>query len=154
MFWLACCARPESLERLRRTLSHRRGAVALHPGQVEAQRRQHAADFVVDFARDGAPLLFDDGLQVRRQFAQLLLGHPKRLLGGDAVAPRLGGPQRVGQRGTEPGQPALVQEVVARVRIASTATSSSMVPDTIRNGSTLPLSRRVWNASRLEKRGS
>ena len=46
--------------------------VAADPGEVELQRRQRAADVVVDLARDRRALHLDAGLQVLRQLGQPL----------------------------------------------------------------------------------
>ena len=46
--------------------------VARDPGEVELQRRERAADIVVDLARDRRALHLDAGLQVLRQLGQAL----------------------------------------------------------------------------------
>ena len=82
-----------------------RGGVAADPRQVELQRRQRAADVVVDLARDRRPFHFDAGLQVLRQFGQPLarrrelgVGEHARLVvavGLDRIAHRRGQARQV-----------------------------------------------------------
>ena len=47
---------------------------ALRDGELDLDRRQHLADFVVQLARDAAPLLFLRGHQLRRQPLQVARG--------------------------------------------------------------------------------
>ena len=60
----ADCTRADDLGRV---------GVARDPGEVELQRRQRAADVVVDLARDRRALVLDAGLQVLRELVQALL---------------------------------------------------------------------------------
>jgi hypothetical protein len=91
----------------------RRARVARDPGQVELERRERAADVVVDLARDRRALVLDAGLQMLGKLVQALLRRHQVTVGLDAGALGLGGIDRVQQRRHEPGEVALL-EVVAR----------------------------------------
>ena len=131
----------------------RRARVAGDPGEVELQRGERAADVVVDLARDRRALVLDAGLQVLRQLVQALLRGDQVAVGLDAGAPRLGRLDGVQQRRHQPRQVVLLQVVAAPLRIASTAVSSPISPETRMKGTSRPLAFSSSSATRPEKPG-
>lgn len=87
-------------------------AVAFDPGEVEAQRGQHAADVVVDFTCDCRALLAHHGVEVGEQQLQLAFGSRQRLDGPLMITPSLGDRQGIEQSRCEPCQAALDEAVV------------------------------------------